>query len=95
MFEKIFKPALAAAALSVAGCEKAPDNTGIDEPTAAAVMAESSDGNIEITLPEEGSAEEVVPPQYTPEEVEEILSGTTQEVDGMTREEIDKLEPPQ
>lgn len=94
-FEK-FKILGAAAALSLSGCgDKVEDPTGVDRPEAASVMkAKGSD--IEITLPEEGASEEAYEgdPQYSQEQIDQILSGTTEEVDGMTSEEISKLEPP-
>jgi len=94
MFEKIFKPALAAAALSVAGCaDKPKDNIGADRPEAASVMKEAENGNIEITIGEEvlvGSEESSTP---TPGQV--AHSDGLDEPDGMTREEIDKLQSPE
>ena len=95
-FEKI-KILGAAAALSLSGCgDKAEDPTGVDRPEAASVM--QADGeNIDITLPEESVVEPTPEnyPQYTQEQIDQILSGETQEVDGMTSEEIAKLGGPE
>ena len=95
-FEK-FKILGAAAALSLSGCgDKAEDPTGVDRPEAASVM--QADGeNIDITLPEESVVEPTPEnyPQYTQEQIDRILSGETQEVDGMTSEEIAKLGGPE
>lgn len=95
-FEKFGVLGAAAALAACSPSEKAPDNVGLDRPEAASVMKASGE-NIEITLPQE-SAVEPTPethPQYTQEQIDEILSGETEEVDGMTSEEIAKLQPPE
>ena len=95
-FEKFGILGAAAALAACSPGEKAPDNLGLDRPEAASVM--KTDGeNIEITLPEESTVEATPEnyPQYTQEQIDEILSGETEEVDGMTSEEIAKLQPPE
>ena len=68
------------------------DTYEVDEPDAL-----PNPDDVTITS-REGSAEDAViespEAQYTPEQERQILSGTTGEVDGMTAEEINKLEPP-
>lgn len=76
-----------AAALATASPEKAPKEPMEDAP----VLVEDEDtGDQIIMLPEETSRE-VENGQYSAEEIEQILSGTTGEVDSMTMEQIGEL----
>ncbi len=95
-FEKFGILGAAAALAACSPGEKVPDNTGLDRPEAASVMKADGD-TIEITLPEESVVEPTPEnyPQYTQEQIDRILSGETQEVDGMTSEEIAKLGGPE
>lgn len=101
MFKEKFGLGIIGAA-ALAACSAEADKTGADTPEAASVMKDTGNGNYEITLPQETGSEvnpEVdsstgIPPQYNPAEEAKILSGTTQELDGMPSEEIEKLAPP-
>lgn len=77
-----------AAALASSSPEKPPRDPIEDAPV---LVADKETGDQIITLPEE-TTPEYTAPQYSPEEIEEILSGTTGEVDSMTTEQIEQLE---
>lgn len=84
-----------AAAAALAACSPEANKDPI-EAQASSVMQEDGNGNVEIMLPQETVSEGIeLSPQYTPEQVEEILSGTTKESDDMSTEEIEKLDDPQ
>ena len=80
-------------AAALAACSpKEGKNSG--EVETSSVMIEDGKGNVEITLPQETVDEGIaLPPQYTPEQEAEILSGTTAENDGMIPEKVDELKP--
>jgi hypothetical protein len=105
MFEKKFGLGLAGAA-ALAACspaEKAPDNAPHEE-----VIKQVSPDTYEVAEPDvaetveptadtpEGQTlarkEAIESGQYTKEQIDTMLSGTTREVDGMSREEIDRLD---
>jgi hypothetical protein len=90
MFEKKFGLGLMGAA-ALAACspaEKTPEGAPQEE-----VIKQVGPETYEVAEPDVViEPEDTLPSQYTPEQVEEILSGTTQEVDGMSREEIDRLD---
>lgn len=81
-------------AAALAACSPEESKKPVEETQTSSVMVEDGKGNIEITLPQETVSDGIeLPPQYTPEQEAEILSGTTAEVDGMSSEEIEKLTP--
>jgi hypothetical protein len=91
-----------AAAAALAACSpEIQTKTGADMPGASSVMQEGANGTLEITIPEEGLTESPehssfdpatdLPPQYTPAEEAQILSGTTQERDMMNTQELENL----
>ena len=81
-------------AAALAACSPEESKKPVEETQTSSVMVEDGKENIEITLPQETVSDGIeLPPQYTPEQEAEILSGTTAEVDGMSSEEIEKLTP--
>jgi hypothetical protein len=75
-------------AAALAACS--PEQEAKDLSRDSSVLIEDEKGDTVITIAEEPPSEEGNA-QYTAEQIEEILSGTTGEVDSMNTEQIEQL----